>query len=106
MTPATEHNPVHETPTNTPIAMTGTWFGRWGNEAYELRSGLPYAQALRVATAWALRDLDESGVEVDVDIFAEGNEWIIDVVAFETAPVVTQLGSRRARIDSSGRLVA
>ena len=106
MTTAAQHNPVHETPLTTPIALTGTWFGRWGHQAYELQSGLPYEQALRVATAWALSDLNESDVEVDVDVFAEGNEWVIDVVAYETDPVVTQLGSRRARIDSSGRLVA
>jgi len=50
MTTATEHNTVHETPTTTPIALTGTWFGRWGRQAYELNSGLDYTAALQVAT--------------------------------------------------------
>jgi len=89
------------------IPMTGTWFGRWGNTPYEVTSGINYRQALNLATAWATRHLDSrEAVEIEVDVIPAGDEWIVDVVAYELDPTVTQIGSRRARIDSSGRLVA
>ena len=87
--------------------LTGTWFGRWGNAPYEVTSGIDYRQALNLATAWATRHLDDTeAVEIEVDVIPAGDEWIVDVVAYEVDPTVTQIGSRQARIDSSGRLVA
>ena len=89
------------------IPMTGSWYGRVGMAPYDVHGGLAYEQALSLATAWATADLtpDES-VEVEVDLIPEGDEWLVDVVAYEIDAAVTQLGTRRARIDSHGRLVA
>ncbi|MEI6230021.1 MAG: hypothetical protein WCP81_04750 [Actinomycetes bacterium] len=93
---------------NTAFApLTGTWFSRWGKSAYELSTGVDYAQAVRMATEWATRDLDANdAVEVEIDVIPVGDEWVVDVVAFEVNDVVRPIGSRRARITSAGRLVA
>jgi hypothetical protein len=101
---STSQNPS----TNAPFApVTGTWFSRWGQSAYELSMGVDYDQAVRMATEWATRDLDSTeSVEVEIDVIPAGNEWVVDVVAYEVDDTVRPIGSRRARIDSSGRLVA
>jgi hypothetical protein len=94
--------------TNTPfVATSGTWFSRWGKSAYELSTGVDYDQAVRMATEWATRNLDaKDAVEVEIDVMPVGDEWVVDVVAFEVNDVVRPIGSRRARITSAGRLVA
>ena len=89
------------------IPMTGSWYGRVGMAPYDVHGGLAYEQALSLATAWATADLaPEESVEVEVDLVPAGDEWLVDVVAYEVDEAVQQLGTRRARIDSHGRLVA
>lgn len=87
------------------IPMTGTWFSRWGS-AYELSEGLDYNEALRIATQWAHTGLEDESVELEVDLFRQGEDWVVDVVAFEGDVRVEQLGTRRARITRTGALVA
>ncbi len=101
---STSQNPS----TKTPFAVTsGTWFSRWGNSAYELSTGVDYDQAVRMATEWATRNLDSTeAVEVEIDVMPIGDEWVVDVVAYEVDSTVRPIGSRRARITSAGRLVA
>ena len=100
----TRQNPT----TTTPFApVTGTWFSRWGKSAYELSTGVDYDQAVRMATEWATRDLNSSdAVEVEIDVMPVGDEWVVDVVAYEVYDTVRPIGSRRARITNAGRLVA
>jgi len=89
-----------------PVPTTGTWFSHVGHEPYQLTSGLAYDQALELATSWATTGLEEPTVEVEVDVTASGDEWVIDVVAHERSYPFTHLGARRARIDAQGQLVA
>jgi len=88
------------------VPMTGTWFARVGQSPYELSSGLDYTAALEVATHWATEGLTEPTVEVEVAVYPAGEEWVVDVVATELVYPFETLGTRRARIDSRGRLVA
>ena len=101
---STSQNPS----TKTPFAVTsGTWFSRWGNSAYELSTGVASDQAGRRATEGATRNLDSTEVvEVEIDVMPIGDEWVVDVVAYEVDSTVRPIGSRRARITSAGRLVA
>ncbi|MEI6372992.1 MAG: hypothetical protein WCP26_04340 [Actinomycetes bacterium] len=93
------------TQSSSSIPTSGTWFSRWGG-VYELTTGVDYAGALSLATSWATVGLVESDVEVEVEVFPSGNEWVVDVVALERTSPYSTLGRRQARIDSSGRLVA
>jgi len=105
----TSDQPTSQNPsTSAPFAVTtGTWFSRWGKSAYELSTGVDYNQAVRMATEWATRDLNPSeSVEVEIDVVPSGDEWVVDVVAYERDEIVRPIGSRRARITSAGRLVA
>jgi len=43
---------------------------------------------------------------VEVAVYPAGEEWVVDVVATGRVQPFETRGSRRARIDSSGRLVA
>lgn len=97
---------VRVTDERTAVPLAGTWFGRMGLAPYQLMSGLTHDDALQMATHWATDGLAEASVEVEVELFAEGEEWVVDVVAHERGFPFETLGTRRARIDRSGRLVA
>lgn len=88
-----------------PVPLTGTWYGRFG-AAYELVGPIEYQRALHLATAWAEHGLVDGGVEIEVEVTPAGDEWVVDVVAHERGFPFERLGSRRARIDAHGQLVA